>query len=302
MMNKLVRGLQNPFKVLDWIWMKIAPSTISDSTYLKWHYYFNMRRFPNLISPKTYNEKLQWLKINDHNLLYTKMVDKLLVKDLVEKKIGGKHVIKTLGVWETPESIDWNTLPDKFVLKTTQGGGNVGVVVCKNKQKFDKHAAINSLRKGLSLDLYKKSREWPYKNVKPMVFAEEYMEDEFGELRDYKFFCFNGKVKMLFVATDRQKREEPFFNFFDENYTPLNLKQGHPVNTIIPEKPKGYEKMVEIAEKLSEGIPHVRIDLYIINGDVYFGEYTFYHFGGVVPFEPNGWDEKIGSWLDLPSK
>lgn len=301
-MNKLVRGLQNPFKVLDWIWMKIAPSMISDSTYLKWHYYFNMRRFPNLISPKTYNEKLQWLKINDHNLLYTKMVDKLLVKDLVEKKIGGKHVIKTLGVWETPESIDWNTLPDKFVLKTTQGGGNVGVVVCKNKQKFDKHAAINSLRKGLSLDLYKKSREWPYKNVKPMVFAEEYMEDEFGELRDYKFFCFNGKVKMLFVATDRQKREEPFFNFFDENYTPLNLKQGHPVNTIIPEKPKGYEKMVEIAEKLSEGIPHVRIDLYIINGDVYFGEYTFYHFGGVVPFEPNGWDEKIGSWLDLPSK
>lgn len=301
-MNKLVRGLQNPFKVLDWIWMKIAPSMISDSTYLKWHYYFNMRRFPNLISPKTYNEKLQWLKINDHNLLYTKMVDKLLVKDLVEKKIGGKHVIKTLGVWETPESIDWNTLPDKFVLKTTQGGGNVGVVVCKNKQKFDKHAAINSLRKGLSLDLYKKSREWPYKNVKPMVFAEEYMEDEFGELRDYKFFCFNGKVKMLFVATDRQKREEPFFNFFDENYTPLNLKQGHPVNTIIPEKPKGYEKMVEIAEKLSEGIPHVRIDLYIINGDVYFGEYTFYHFGGVVPFEPNGWDEKIGSWLELPSK
>lgn len=230
------------------------------------------------------------------------MVDKLLVKDLVEKKIGGKHVIKTLGVWETPESIDWNTLPDKFVLKTTQGGGNVGVVVCKNKQKFDKHAAINSLRKGLSLDLYKKSREWPYKNVKPMVFAEEYMEDEFGELRDYKFFCFNGKVKMLFVATERQKREEPFFNFFDENYNPLNLKQGHPVNTIIPEKPKGFEKMVEIAEKLSEGIPHVRIDLYIINGNVYFGEYTFYHFGGVVPFEPNGWDEKIGSWLELPSK
>ena len=300
-MNKLVRGLQNPFKVLDWIWMKIAPSMISDSTYLKWHYYFNMRRFPNLISPKTYNEKLQWLKINEHNLLYTKMVDKLLVKDLVEKKIGGKHVIKTLGVWETPESIDWNTLPDKFVLKTTQGGGNVGVVVCKNKQKFDKHAAINSLRKGLSLDLYKKSREWPYKNVKPMVFAEEYMEDEFGELRDYKFFCFNGKVKMLFVATERQKREEPFFNFFDENYNPLNLKQGHPVNTIIPEKPKGFEKMVEIAEKLSEAIPHVRIDLYIINGNVYFGEYTFYHFGGVVPFEPNGWDEKIGSWLELPS-
>ena len=135
-----------------------------------------------------------------------------------------------------------------------------------------------------------------------MVFAEEYMDDEFGDLRDYKFFCVNGKVKMLFVATERQKREEPFFNFFDENYNPLNLKQGHPVNTIIPEKPKGFEKMVEIAEKLSEGIPHVRIDLYIINGNVYFGEYTFYHFGGVVPFEPNGWDEKIGSWLELPSK
>lgn len=301
-MNKFIRGLKNPYKVLDWIWMKSSPSIINDSTFLKWHYYFNMRIFPNLISPKTYNEKLQWLKINDHNPQYTRMVDKLLVKDLVVKKVGGKHVIKTLGAWNTPESIDWNTLPDKFVLKTTQGGGNVGVVVCKDKRAFDKEAAIISLRKGLSLDLYKKSREWPYKNVKPMVFAEEYMEDEYGELRDYKFFCFNGKVKMLFVATDRQKREEPFFNFFDENYTPLDLKQGHPVNPVIPEKPKGYEKMIEIAEKLSEGIPHVRIDLYIINGNVYFGEYTFYHFGGVVPFEPNGWDEKIGSWLDLPSK
>lgn len=302
MVNNIIRGLKNPFKVINWFWMKSSPVIKSDKIFLKWQYYFLMRRFPDFKSPKTFNEKLQWLKINNHNPIYTDMVDKLKVKELVAHKVGEKHVITTIGVWDNPEEIDWESLPNRFVLKTTQGGGNVGVVVCKDKNRFDKENAIKQLKKGLALNLYKKSREWPYKNVKPKVFAEEYMEDEYGELRDYKFFCFDGKVKMLFVATDRQKRKEPFFNFFDENYCPLQLKQGHPVNPNIPEKPVGFEHMVKLAEKLSEDLPHVRIDLYIINGKVYFGEYTFYHFGGVVPFEPEEWDFKIGNWLNLPSK
>jgi hypothetical protein len=173
-------------------------------------------------------------------------------------------------------------------------------MICRDKSKFDKAKATANMNAALKQDLYSSSREWPYKNVEPLIFAEEYMEDEHGELRDYKFFCFDGKCKMLFVATERQTREEPFFNFFDEHYNPLPFKQGHPVNPVIPEKPKGFDELIRIAEELSKGLTHVRMDLYVINGKVYFGEYTFYHFGGVVPFEPAEWDYKIGDWLKLP--
>ena len=300
-MNKIIKGLRNPHKVLSWILVKCAPLIKNDETYLRWNYYLNMHRCLNLQAPKTYNEKLQWLKIYDRNPVYTTMVDKLKVKQYVSEKIGAEHVIKTLGVWKNVEDIEWEKLPNRFVMKTTQAGGNVGIIVCQDKSKLNIKKAKKNLKKGIAHNLYVRSREWPYKNVEPMIFAEEYMEDEYGELRDYKFFCFDGKVKALFVATDRQKRSEPFFNFFDENYNPLPIKQGHPVNSDIPEKPKGFDEMIKIAEKLSDGIPHVRIDLYAINGAVYFGEFTFYHFGGVVPFEPAEWDEKFGDWLRLPN-
>lgn len=274
----------------------------SDETYLRWYYYLNIHKKLNLSNPQTFNEKINWLKLYDHNPLYTTLVDKLRVKDFVAGKIGQDHVIKTIDVWESVDEIDWNKLPNRFVLKTNHGGGNVGVIICRDKSCFDIRQAKKKLALALKQNLYFSSREWPYKNIKPMIFAEEYMEDEYGELRDYKFFCFNGKCKMLFVATERQSREEPFFNFFDQSFHSLPFKQGHPVNPVIPEKPAGFESMVNIAEKLSEGLPHVRIDLYVINGKVYFGEYTFYHFAGVMPFEPSEWDLKIGKWLRLPEK
>lgn len=299
-MNKLYKVFKNPFRLGIFIIRKISPLIKDDERYLRLYYYINMHKSLNIKAPTTYNEKINWLKLYDHNPFYTTLVDKLKVKDYVTEKIGADHVIQTLGVWERAEEIEWDKLPNRFVLKTTQGGGNIGVMICRDKSNFDKNKAVSNMNAALKQDLYSSSREWPYKNVKPLIFAEEYMEDEHGELRDYKFFCFNGKCRMLFVATERQTREEPFFNFFDENYNPLPFKQGHPVNPVIPEKPEGFDEMKRIAEQLSAGLPHVRMDLYVINGKVYFGEYTFYHFGGVVPFEPSSWDLKLGNMIELP--
>lgn len=301
-MNRLLKFLKNPLHVFVVLMRRYGSVISNDETYLRWYYALSMHKRLNLVSPDTYNEKVNWLKLNDHNPLYTTLVDKLKVKDYVAERIGSDHVIKTLAVWKCAEDIEWDLLPNRFVLKTTQGGGNIGVMICRDKTKFDRGKAIANMNAALKQNLYLSSREWPYKGVEPLIFAEEYMEDEHGELRDYKFFCFDGKCKMLFVATERQTRKEPFFNFFDENYNPLPFKQGHPLNPVLPEKPKGFQEMVRIAERLSEGFPHVRVDLYVINGQIYFGEYTFYHFGGVVPFEPAEWDRTIGSWLTLPQK
>lgn len=275
---------------------------LPDSLYLKIKYRFIFGKSLNLKSPTSYNEKLQWLKLYDRRPEYELMADKLQVKALVCKKIGSQHIIPTLGYWNTPEEIEWDALPDKFVLKTTHGGGNEGVIICHNKETFDRQKGISILKHSLKQNLYKVSREWPYKGVKRRILAEQYMEDQYGELRDYKFFCFDGIVKALFIATGRQNRAEPFFNFFDHNYEPLPIKQGHPINPVTPLKPKTFEQMKQIASKLSEGLPHVRIDLYEVNGSVFFGEYTFYHFGGTVPFEPTEWDDIFGSWLQLPVK
>lgn len=300
-MSIIFKLYKRPLWPLVFLIRKASPLIKNDERYLRWYYYLSMHKRLNLKTPTTYNEKINWLKLHDHNPLYTTLVDKLKVKDYVTEKIGAEHVIRTLGVWKHAEDIDWDKLPDRFVLKTTQGGGNIGVMICRDKSKFDTAKATANMNAALKQDLYSSSREWPYKNVEPMVFAEEYMEDKHGELRDYKFFCFNGKCKMLYVATERQTREEPFFNFFDENYNPLPFRQGHPVNPVIPEKPEGFDKLINIAEELAKGLLHARIDLYIINGNVYFGEFTFYHFGGVMPFEPTEWDNIIGSWLSIPT-
>lgn len=300
-MSWLRKLLNNPLKPGAVLMRKLGPWIKDDETYLRWYYFFSMRKRLNLKTPSTFNEKVNWLKLHDHNPLYTSLVDKLEAKDHVTKKVGAEHVFPTLGIWHRPEDIEWDALPNRFVLKTTQGGGGIGVIICHDKTKFDKAKATAKLNSALKQNLYTSSREWPYRDVRPRIFAEPYMEDEHGELRDYKFFCFNGKCRMLFVATERQTREEPFFNFFDERYQPLPFRQGHPVNPVIPAKPDGFDEMVRIAEQLSEGLPHVRMDMYEIKGKVYFGEYTFYHFGGVVPFVPAEWDEKIGSWLTIPT-
>lgn len=273
-----------------------------DKIYLEKVYKLRMGRKLNLDNPQTYNEKLQWLKLYDRKPEYTKMVDKYAVKDYVAKKIGAEHIIKTLGVWDKFDDIDFTTLPNQFVLKTTHDSG--GVVICKDKNVLNMKEARKRIEWSLNRKYYYIWREWPYKDVKPRIIAEEYMVDESGyELKDYKFFCFNGKVKALFVAKDRTKvNEETKFDFFDENFNHLPFTNGHPNSEPPYFKPENFEKMKELAEKLSIGIPHVRVDFYNINGKIYFGELTFSHWSGLTPFNPEEWDYEFGSWIELPCR
>lgn len=277
---------------------------LPDRLYLQLIFPCKMGYRLNLNNPKTYSEKLQWLKLYNRNPLYTALVDKYSVKEYVAKIIGEEHIIPTLGLWNDAKKIDFDKLPNQFVLKTTNGGGGCGdVVICRNKSLLEKESVKNLLKKSLGQNIYRKSREWPYRNICPRIIAEEYIEDESGELRDYKFFCFDGTVKALFIASDRLKEnEDTKFDFFDRNFNHLPFTNGHPQASEPPQKPRLFEEMILIAEKLSKGFPHVRIDLYEVGGKIYFGEMTFFHHGGLCPFDPKDWDYKFGEWLQLPAK
>ena len=272
---------------------------LPDEAYLKLLFRLRMGYKLDLQSPKTYSEKLMWLKLHDRNPDYTKLVDKYAVKEVVEQKIGKQYVIPTLGVWDRPEDIEWDKLPDCFVLKTTHGGGNTGVVICKDKTSFDKDKAIAKLNKSLKQDIYKTLREWPYKNVHRRIIAEQFVEGEDNDLPDYKFFCFDGEVKALFIGTERGTGNVKF-DFYDADFNHLDLVQTHPMSGKSITKPVCFEEMKEVARQLSKSIPHVRIDLYEVKGHIFFGEYTFYHHGGCVPFHPQSWDYEFGKWIKLP--
>lgn len=249
--------------------------------------------------PQTFSEKLQWLKIYDRHPEYTKMVDKAAAKQYVANIIGEDYIIPTLAVYNSAEDIDFGKLPKQFVLKCTHDSG--GLVVCKDKSKLDYEAARKKLRKGLKRTYIIQNREYPYKDVPRRIIAEKYMEDESGELQDYKFFCFDGVPKYLFVATDRSRKDvETKFDFFDMEWNHLPFTNGHPNNPITPKMPDNFELMKELAGKLSVGMPEVRVDLYNIRGKIYFGELTFFHWSGLVPFNPKEWDYIFGQQIRLP--
>jgi len=228
------------------------------------------------------------------------MVDKSAVKDYVEAIAGKENLIPTLGVWASFDEIDFDKLPDKFVLKTTHGGGGLDVVVIKDKDNFDFSTIRHRFNKSLKKSLYSQYREWPYKDVPRRIIAEAYMEDEFGELRDYKFFCMNGEPKFMFLATGRMGNGELTFDFLDMDYKRIPVKGGHPLLDKEPEPPKNFDKMIELARKLSAGEIFVRVDLYNIKGKIYFGEYTFFHNSGLVPFDPEEYDLSFGRLIHLP--
>lgn len=274
--------------------------SLSDEKYIMMLYEVRTGKKLDLKTPHSFNEKLNWLKLNYHNPLLTDMADKYTVKKIVSDKIGDKYVIPLLGVWDSVDDIDFDSLPDQFVLKCNHDSGSV--VICKDKSIFDIESAKSKLSKALSNNYYYYSREWVYKNIEPKIICEPYVEDfEDAELRDYKFFCFDGKVKFLYVATDRFKEgEEVKFTFFDEDYNFLPIVHGHPYADPLPEKPSKFDEMKKLAEKLSSGIPHVRVDMYEANGKIYFSEFTFYNNSGFLPFEPDEWDTKFGEYLKLP--
>lgn len=271
-----------------------------DKPYLQIFYYAEFGKFIDFKNPKTFNEKLNWLKLYYRRPDLITLVDKYEVKKYIADKIGEQYVIPTLGEWDKFEDINFNELPNQFVLKCTHDSG--GLVVCKDKSKLNLKEVKAKIEKSLTNNYYLWTREWPYKGVKPRIIAEKYMEDqETGELRDYKFFCFNGEPKLMFVASERGLKNTKF-DFYDMQFHHMNIVQHYPNSEYSIEKPEHFEKMVMLAEKLSAGFPHVRVDFYEANGQVYFGEMTFYHFGAIVPFETEEWDKKIGDWLVLPDK
>lgn len=280
--------------------IKYAMRIVPDRMYIQMYYFAHFKKFCNLKNPVTYNEKLNWLKLNDRNEQYTKLVDKYEVKKYIASVIGEEYIIPTLGVWNHFDEIDFDKLPNQFVLKCTHD--SEGLVIVRDKNKLDKNAAKEKIEAALKQNFYYIGREWPYKNVKPRIIAEKYMEDHVdGELRDYKFFCFDGKPKAMFIASDRAS-DNVKFDYFDLNFNHLDIKQKYPHAQKELRKPETFDKMIELSKILSKGFPHVRVDFYEVDGKLYFGELTFYHFSGFMPFEPSKWDEIFGEWIHIPER
>lgn len=285
------------------VWAKITKTGIfnkmADEKYLKLSYWMHMGKRLDLDHPVTYNEKLQWLKLHDRKPVYTMLVDKYEVRKHIKNVLGEEYLIPLLGVWENVEEIDFELLPNQFVIKCTHDSKSV--IICKDKSCFNYKEARNKLRKALNRNLFYWSREWPYKNCKPRVIAEEYIEDSNGELNDYKFFCFDGKADNVMVVAGRAAGNSKFYHF-DKNWNILHynrLGRSLPDYFKFP-RPDNMDVLFSVAEKLSEGIPEVRIDLYDVDGKIYFGEYTFFNESGYETGFDYKSDKHLGDLIVLP--
>ncbi|RDU22849.1 glycosyl transferase [Anaerosacchariphilus polymeriproducens] len=282
----------NDFHIKGWL------NWLPDDTLLKFIYRIRFDKNLNLKNPRTFNEKIQWLKLYDRKAQYTRMVDKYAVRKLIKKNLGDEYLIPLLGVWNTFEEINFDELPNQFVMKCTHDSGSV--IICKDKEKFDINEAKEKMKKALNRNYYYLWREWPYKNIKPRIIAEKYMLDESNsELKDYKFMVFNGEVKCSFVCHNRYGKEGLYVDFYDKDWNRMSFERHYHSSNIILPKPKNYDLMVKISEDFSKGIRFIRIDFYEINGKLYFGEFTFYPGSGLEEFSPEWYDKKFGSWLNL---
>ena len=268
--------------------------------HIKIDYYIRIEKNNNFKNPITFNEKLQWLKLYDRKQEYIKMVDKYEVRKYIAETIGEKYLIPLLGVYNNFDEIDFSIFPDQFVLKCTHDSG--GNVICTDKSKFDIDAARKKINNSLKKNYYYHGMEWPYKNVKPRIICEKYMVDESGtDLKDYKFMCFNGKVKCITVCLNRNSKSGLNIDFYDLNWEPMEIVITNLSNSGYKiMKPKNFDKMVEIAEKLSENITFVRVDFYEADGQLYFGELTLYPGSGFEKFIPESYDYLMGCWIQLP--
>ena len=278
-------------------------SFLPDKPYLSLRYRCNIGHWMSWSHPVAFTEKLQWLKVYGFRPEFTKMVDKYAVKDYVAGIIGSEHIIPTLGVWDRPEDIDWDALPNRFVLKTTHGGGGGGVAICRDKSTFDREAAVRKLAANMKGPKKNSFREHPYYEVPRRIIAEQYMEEtvrpEVDDLIDYKFYCFHGEPKLVMVAGGRQKGNKRF-GYYDTCWNPVKITWGAPRPDVEFERPTDLDDMLKIAAKLSADLVHARIDLYNINEHVYFGEITFFDASGFAPISPEDYDAVMGSWMQLP--
>lgn len=300
-MSTKLEKLKSKNEIIRYIWRKISKlgllNFLSDELFVKLEYKLKMKNDLDIANPKRYNEKLQWLKLYDHNPLYTDLVDKYEVRKYVEDLIGKEYLIPVYGVYQNYEEIDFDALPNQFVLKPTHTSGDV--FLCKDKSTIDHAELKKEVEQWLKKDYFDYHREWPYKNIEPRIVCEKFMIEKGSDrIKDYKFFCFDGKPELMFVASDRGTNTK--FDFYDMQFNHLDIKQHYPKSNMSMTKPKNYDEMIKLAEILSKGYPHVRIDLYSINDTLYFGEFTFYHFSGFEPFEPDSFDFELGSLLELP--
>lgn len=273
-------------------------NVLPDRIYLKWLYKKSSGKKLDLQNPKTFNEKIQWLKLYDRKERYTTLVDKYSVKEYVASIIGSDYIVPTLGIWDQFDDIDFTALPEQFVLKCTHDSG--GGIIVKSKKKLNMEEAGKKLTRCLKRNYYYIGREWPYKNVKRRIIAEKYLVNENGaELLDYKFMCFGGKVKCSFVCSERRSKNGLKVTFYDLDWNIMPFERCYPRSDKAIKRPKNYRLMIELAEKLSVDIPFVRVDFYEINNRVYFGEFTFYPGGGLEQFNPVSWDRELGEWIDL---
>lgn len=301
---QLKKVLRNPRILLSRIVMLESVSKrLSDITYLKWVYYLRTGKHLDLENPKSFNEKIQWLKLHNTSEECARSVDKYEVRNLIAEKIGDEYLIPMLGCWDNFDEINFAELPDQFVLKCTHDSGSV--VICRDKNTFNKRAAKAKLESAMNHNFFWIGREYPYKNVKPRIICEQLMKDDKSEdLVDYKFFCFNGLPKVLFYASERftSKDKVAKFDFYDMDLNHLPIKSyGHENSAIPPSvSPENFSKMKDLCRILSNGYPHVRVDFYVINDKIYFGELTFHHDGGFVQLEPEEWNNTFGDWIELP--
>lgn len=256
----------------------------------------------DLEDPVTFSEKIQWIKLYDRRPEQTVMVDKYLAREYISSRIGDEYLVPLLGVWEDPEEIDFDLLPEKFVLKCNHNSG-LGMCICSDRSSLDKRKVIDGLKKGLAEDYYLSGREWPYKNVPRRVLGEVFLEDTvMGELVDYKLFCFDGDVYCTFVSTGRATKQGINVSFFDREWKMLPFRKRYPVLKDDFPCPRNHDKMREIAALLSKGFPFLRVDFYEINGRLYIGELTFSPGSGFEKFYPEEWDTLLGNMIKLPLK
>ncbi|MBQ3697430.1 MAG: hypothetical protein II883_05875 [Spirochaetales bacterium] len=270
-----------------------------DESFLRRKFKALLHYEPDFSSPKTFNEKMNWLKLHDRNPSYVSLVDKYEVKQIVSEIIGPEYVIPNLGIWDNPEAIDFDALPDQFVLKCSHDSGSR--VICPDKSKLDFGKARRIMAKSLDNDYYLLNREWPYKDVRRRILAEKYIESKTGELNDYRFYCFNGEPG--FFSIDLNVRSDIRVNFYDPDLSilPFGSAEEPPDFNAEVTIPDNIGEMFDIARTLSKGHPFIRVDLYNVEGKIYFSELTFFSYGGFLEFYPDrSWDEKIGACLDLP--
>ena len=295
-MKKMKKILKEPKSVLLYLMGKCC-IFVPDEPYVKARYYLKNGEKLNLKNPKTFNEKMQWLKLHNRKDIYTKMVDKYEAKKFVAGIAGEKYIIPTLGIYKKFDDIDFDKLPKQFVIKCTHNSG--GFVICKDKSKLDLKKTKKKINKCLKKNYYYFGREWPYNNVKPRIIVERYVKDDIiDDLRDYKFICFNGEPKYVYITV---KNDNIFENYYDMDFKPINIDHGFPRSDIEFEKPKRFSEMKKLASKLSKDIPFLRVDLHYVNGKVLFGEMTFYDWSGSRLFAQRKWDKELGDLIDLSS-